>query len=68
MFVLFYFIFFPSGEVSLSVFDFSFSFFRYENLIIYLSLGVILFIGLVRVAKICFFQVGALRPFFIFYV
>jgi NADH-ubiquinone oxidoreductase chain 6 len=67
-FFFFLFYFFPLGEVREIFFEFSFSFFSYYNIIIYLFLRVILFIGLVSVVKICFFQVGALRPFFLFYV
>nr|YP_005351129.1 NADH dehydrogenase subunit 6 [Emplectonema gracile]AEC12110.1 NADH dehydrogenase subunit 6 [Emplectonema gracile] len=67
-FVIFFFMIFclPSGEVNQVFFDFSFSFFSYENFFIYLALSIILFVGLISVAKICFFQVGALRPFFLF--
>nr|YP_009024171.1 NADH dehydrogenase subunit 6 [Amphiporus formidabilis]AGL46749.1 NADH dehydrogenase subunit 6 [Amphiporus formidabilis] len=67
-FFFFFFFFSPFGEISWNTLDCSFSFFSYSNLVVYLSLAVVLFIGLVSVAKICFFQVGALRPFFLFYV
>ncbi len=68
LFFFFYLFWLPFGESCCSVFDFSFVMFRYLNMVVYLSLAVILFVGLVSVAKICFFQVGALRPFFLFYV
>nr|YP_004123324.1 NADH dehydrogenase subunit 6 [Paranemertes cf. peregrina SCS-2010]ADD62157.1 NADH dehydrogenase subunit 6 [Paranemertes cf. peregrina SCS-2010] len=63
-FFFFFFFFSPFGEVSWLIMDFSFSFFSFSNLVVYISLGVVLFVGLISVAKICFFQVGALRPFF----
>nr|YP_009024184.1 NADH dehydrogenase subunit 6 [Nipponnemertes punctatula]AGL46762.1 NADH dehydrogenase subunit 6 [Nipponnemertes punctatula] len=64
-FSLFFFFFFSDfGEVSLFVLDFSFSFFSFLNFYVYLGLGLVLFVGLVSVSKICFFQMGSLRPFF----
>ena len=66
-FIIFFF-FSPCGDESYIMLDFCFSFFSYRNLVVYLSLSIILFVGLVSVAKICFFQVGALRPFLLFYV
>merc|ERR1712117_850437 len=50
----FCFLIFPSGEGGSLALDFSFS--SYSNSAVYLSLSVILFVGLVSVAKICFFQ------------
>lgn len=64
-----YFYTYRNGEIFNFFFDFSFFFFDFSNFFIYLGLAIILFIGLIRVVKICFFQIGALRPFyFIFYV
>lgn len=70
LFFLSFFLFvpFPSGSFSFDLFNYSLSFFSFSNIIVYLSLGLILFVGLVSVAKICFFQVGSLRPFFLSYV
>nr|AHG06429.1 NADH dehydrogenase subunit 6 [Nemertopsis sp. WYS-2013] len=68
-FFFFFFFFSSKGEVFSFFFDFSFSFFCISNFYLYLGLAVILFIGLISVSKICFFQAGALRPFyFSFYV
>nr|YP_009051400.1 NADH dehydrogenase subunit 6 [Tetrastemma olgarum]AIH00388.1 NADH dehydrogenase subunit 6 [Tetrastemma olgarum] len=67
-FFFFFYFYFPFGEFFCSVYSFSFSLFSFSNFLVYLFLAVILFVGLVSVVKICFFQVGALRPFFIFYV
>ena len=66
--VLIIFIFSPSGALAQGISFFSFRFFGLSNMFVYLSLAIILFIALVSVAKVCFFQVGALRPFFLFYV
>ena len=63
VFFFFFFFFFDFGEMNYLWTDFSFSFFRLINVYVYLGLGVVLFVGLVRVSKVCFFQSGTLRPF-----
>nr|YP_009057589.1 NADH dehydrogenase subunit 6 [Gononemertes parasita]AGZ63889.1 NADH dehydrogenase subunit 6 [Gononemertes parasita] len=65
VFLLFFFC--SKGELFDFFPDFSFSFFGFSNFFLYLGLSLVLFVGLVSVAKICFFQAGAFRPFYLFF-
>nr|YP_009057602.1 NADH dehydrogenase subunit 6 [Nemertopsis tetraclitophila]AGZ63908.1 NADH dehydrogenase subunit 6 [Nemertopsis tetraclitophila] len=62
----FIFLYYPVGNVSFDFFDFSFSLFSFMNFYVYLFLSILLFIGLVSVVKVCFFGIGALRPFVLY--